>query len=51
MQSAVGQNDYQVVSKPSLANKVEANEENTRLSVIEKKLKNVNTKLGTNDPN
>jgi archaellum component FlaC len=39
------------VSKPSIANKVEANEENTRLSVIDKKLKKVNTKVGGNDPN
>lgn len=34
-------NDYQVVSKPSLANKAEANEENSRQSVLDKKLNKV----------
>lgn len=31
--------DYAVVSKPSVANKAEANEQKTRTSVIEQKLK------------
>jgi|DEB0MinimDraft_12_1074336.scaffolds.fasta_scaffold16624_2 hypothetical protein len=51
MQDMVGKNDYQVVSKPSLANKVEANEENTRQSVLDKKLKKVNTKVGATNMN
>ena len=34
----MNKNDYAVVSKPSLANKAEANVENERISVIEKKI-------------
>ena len=41
MQDDVNKNDYQVVSKPSVANKAEANEENLRQSVIDKKLTKV----------
>ena len=41
MQDEVNKNDYQVVSKPSVANKAEANEENLRQSVIDKKLTKV----------
>ncbi len=33
--------DYQVVSKPSVLNKAEANEENSRQSVLDKKLNKV----------
>lgn len=33
--------NYQAVSKPSLANKAEANEENQRQSVLDKKLNKV----------
>lgn len=46
----VDENDYQVVSKPSIANKAEANEENLRQSVIDKKLsmkKKVDTRKGS----
>lgn len=38
MEENVNKTDYQVVSKPSLSNKAEANEENMRQSVIDKKL-------------
>lgn len=38
MDSEVNKDDYQVVSKPSVANKTETYEENMRQSVIEKKL-------------
>jgi hypothetical protein len=41
MQDEVNKTDYQVVSKPSVANKAEANEENMRQSVIDKKLNKV----------
>ena len=41
MQHNVGKDDYQVVSKPSVANKAEANEENSRQSVLDKKLNKV----------
>jgi len=41
MQDAVNKNDYQVVSKPSVANMAEANGENLRQSVIDKKLTKV----------
>lgn len=44
MDEQVGKNDYQVVSKPSVANKAEANEENMRQSVIDKKLNKVKYK-------
>jgi hypothetical protein len=37
----VNKTDYQIVSKPSVANKAEANEENMRQSVIDKKLNKV----------
>ena len=33
--------DYQIVSKPSVANKAEANDENNRTSVLDKKLNKV----------
>lgn len=38
VQSEVNASDYQVVSKPSIANKAECNEENMRQSVIDRKL-------------
>jgi len=41
LQENFGASDYQVVSKPSLANKAEANEENRRQSVLDKKLQKV----------
>ena len=41
MEDDVGKDDYQVVSKPSIVNKAEANEENQRQSVLDKKLKKV----------
>jgi serine/threonine protein kinase len=41
MNTEVNKSDYQVVSKPSVANKAEANEENMRQSVIDKKLNKV----------
>ena len=46
MSHNVGKDDYQVVSKPSVANKAEANEENSRQSVLDKKLNKVK-KLAT----
>lgn len=39
--ASVGKNEYQVVSKPSVLNKAEANEENSRQSVLDKKLSKV----------
>ena len=39
------QKDYQVVSKPSVTNKAEANEENSRQSVLDKKLNKVKGKI------
>ena len=41
MEEEMNKTDYQVVSKPSVANKAEANEENMRQSVIDKKLNKV----------
>jgi hypothetical protein len=37
--------DYQVVSKPSVTNKAEANEENSRQSILDKKLNKVKGKM------
>ena len=41
MEQQLEKKDYQVVSKPSVANKAEANEENSRTSVLDKKLNKV----------
>lgn len=46
MDNQVEKNDYQIVSKPSVANKVEANEENSRQSVLDKKLNKVKKLAG-----
>ena len=48
MEDDVGKDDYQVVSKPSIVNKAEANEENQRQSVLDKKLKKVKNMSSTN---
>jgi uncharacterized membrane protein len=47
MENNVEKNDYQIVSKPSVANKVEANEENSRQSVLDKKLNKVKKLTGS----
>lgn len=41
LENQLEKQDYQVVSKPSVANKAEANEENTRQSIIDKRLNKV----------
>jgi len=41
LESQMDEKDYQVVSKPSVTNKAEANEENSRQSVLDKKLSKV----------
>ena len=41
LEQVVSSKDYQIVSKPSVTNKAEANEENSRQSVLDKKLNKV----------
>ena len=45
LESEMEQKDYQVVSKPSVTNKAEANEENSRQSILDKKLNKVKGKM------
>lgn len=49
MESNVTNKDYQVVSKPSVVNKAEANEENSRQSVLDKKLNKVKKQINSNE--
>ena len=45
LESKMEERDYQVVSKPSVTNKAEANEENSRQSILDKKLNKVKGKM------
>lgn len=47
MESKMEEKDYQVVSKPSVTNKAEANEENSRQSILDKKLNKVKGKMAS----
>lgn len=47
MESKMEEKDYQVVSKPSVTNKAEANEENSRQSILDKKLNKVMGKMAS----
>lgn len=44
MEQPLEKKEYQVVSKPSIQNKAEANDENSRKSVLDDKLKKVKNK-------
>jgi hypothetical protein len=49
MESKLTDKDYQVVSKPSVVNKEEAREENSRQSVLDKKLNKVKKQINSNE--